>query len=192
MLIGRVDELRNSKVFGWAFNPENPGEHLVVRVMQGPRVIASGVANILRPDLPDAGIGDGDHAFEVVVPTNITSFQGLMLIAQSTRDGEIALPIASNDDRRLDDLFDVFAARYEEALIAMKAELDRVQQRCDVLESRRGDTATSLPADLDQRLARLESRMEEAEVFFVRIDEMVHKLVDAHKKKGRKRFLGIL
>ena len=191
MLTGRVDDLRNSKIFGWTFNTESPGEHLVVRVMQGPRVIASGVANLLRPDLPDAGIGEGDHAFEIVMPPNIDSFHGLMVIAQSAKDGEIALPIASNDDRRLDDLFDIFSSRYEEALIAMKEELDRVKDRCDSLEGESEATTTTLPPDLDHRLAKLETRMEAAEIFFVRIDEMVHKLVDAQRKKTRKRFLGI-
>ena len=186
MLMGRVDELSNSKVYGWAFNDENPGEHLVIRVMHGPRVIASAVANMMRPDLPDAGIGAGDHAFQVVVPPNIESFQGLMIIAQSAKHGEIALPIASNDDRRLDDLFTLFSNRYEDALIAMKAELDALK------EDRKGlRNAASVPTDLDARLAKLETRMEAAELFFIRIDESVRKLTEAQKQKSRKRFLGI-
>lgn len=191
MLMGRVDELMNSKVYGWAYNEENPGEHLVIRIMQGPRVIASGVANILRPDLPEAGVGAGDHAFEVVVPPNIESFHGLMVIAQSGKDGEVALPIASNDDRRLDELFDTFSKQYEDALVAMKEEIDSVKQRCVELEQSAPAGSATLPADLEHRLVKLETRMEAAEIFFVRIDETVRKLADAQKKKTRKRFLGI-
>lgn len=197
MLTGRVDELKNGKIYGWAFNSEQVGEHLVIRVMLGPQVVASGVANIVRPDLPDAGVGDGDHAFEVIVPPNIISFQGLMIVAQSARSGEIPLPIASNDDRHLDQLFSAFSRRYEEALIALKEELDTVSARCEALESgdfRRGaaaGAAVELPDDLSQRLIRLETRIDAAEVFFIRIDEMVRQLVEEKKKGKRKRFLGI-
>ena len=47
-----------------------------------------------------------------------------------------------------------------------------------------------MPDDLAQRLIKLENRMESAEVFFVRIDEMMRQLVEEQKKR-RKRFLGI-
>ena len=186
MLMGRVDELSNNKVYGWAFNDENPAEHMVIRIMHGPRVIASSVANIMRPDLPDAGVGAGDHAFEVVVPPNIESFHGLMIIAQSARDGEIALPIASNDDRRLDDLFALFSKQYEDALIAMKAELDTLKE-----DRRAPKNIAAAPTDLDARLAQLETRMEAAELFFIRIDESVRKLTEAQKQTVRTRFLGL-
>lgn len=191
MLMGRVDELNNSKVYGWAFNSESPTEHLVIRIMQGPRVIASGVANVTRPDLPDAGIGEGDHAFEIPVPPNIESFVGLMVIAQSQKEGEIALPIASNDDRRLDDLFMAFSQQYEDALVAMKEELDTLRERVGATGKASARVAGELPTDLDERLTKLESRMEAAEIFFVRIDEAVHKLVEMQKKKTRKRIFGI-
>jgi hypothetical protein len=193
MLTGRVDELKNNKIYGWAFNSEQASEHLVIRVMLGPQVVASGVANLMRPDLPDAGVGDGDHAFEVPVPPNVVSFQGLMIIAQSVRSGEIPLPIATNDDRRVDELFSVFSKQYEEALIAMKEELDSVNARCEALESTEagGVRQTELPDDLSQRLIKLETRIDSAEVFFLRIDEMVRKLVEESKKGKRKRVLGI-
>lgn len=191
MLIGRVDELENGKVFGWAFNEDQPDEHLVIRVMRGSQVVASGVANIMRPDLPDAGVGDGDHAFNIPLPPNITSFSGLMIVAQSQKAGEIPLQIATNDDRRLDELFSVFSGRYEETLVALKEELDAVRARCEMLETAPRQSSTELPDDLSQRLIRLETRMESAEVFFVRIDEMVRQLVEESKKGKKKRLLGV-
>lgn len=195
MLTGRVDEMQHGKIWGWAFNEEQPGEHLLIRVMRGPQVIAGGVANMTRPDLPEAGIGDGDHAFAIDVPPNITSFQGLMIVAQSQKAGEIALPIATNDERRFDEMFAVFADRYEDALMKFKTEVDDVKTRCLALETAAPAaphrlSAVQLPDDLAERLARLESRMEAAEVFFVRIDETVRKLVEGRAGK-RKRFLGI-
>jgi hypothetical protein len=193
MLTGRVDELVDGLIFGWAFNDEQPNEHLVIRVMRGPQVIASGVANIMRRDLPDAGIGDGDHAFRINVPPNITSFQGLMIIAQSQKSGEMPLPIATNDERRFDEMFTAFSARYEEVLVRFKDEMDGIKARCRALENAQQAVPThsaELPADLEDRLNRLEARMEAAEVFFVRIDEAVRRLVEGKAGK-RKRFLGL-
>jgi hypothetical protein len=189
MITGRVDELRNNKVFGWAYNTDAADEHLVIRIMYGTQVLSSGVANILRPDLVEAGIGDGQHAFEIIVPPNISSFHGLIIIAQSVKAGEIALPIASNVDRHLDELFGQFSARYEEALFALKAEIDRLDDR--VADRSAPSNGTRLPPDLAARIVKLEERMDTTEVFLMRIDEMVRKLGEQAAKKTRKRFLGI-
>lgn len=196
MLSGRVDDMKHGKISGWAFNEEQPSEHLLIRVMRGPQVIASGVANMMRRDLPDAGVGDGDHAFAIDMPSNVTSLLELMVIAQSQKAGEVPLPIATSDEREFDRMFATFSGRYEEALIRFKEEVDSVKARCLALEtaeqprSNNRLSATELPEDLAQRLARLESRMEAAEIFFVRIDESVRKLVEGRAGK-RKRFLGI-
>jgi hypothetical protein len=188
MLTGRVDNLVNFKLTGWAFNKEAPGEHLIIRVNYGTQIVATGVANILRPDLPNSGIGAGDHAFKIEMPPNITSINGLMVIAQSQKHGEIALPIATNDDRTLDTLFNTFTKRYDNALILLKQDMDDIKARLD--ERGPGADTSDLPDDLAQRLVKLENRMESSEIFFVRIDEMMRQLVD-EKKKRRKRFLGI-
>ncbi|MDB5555109.1 MAG: hypothetical protein JWL86_5093 [Rhizobium sp.] len=191
MLTGRVDNFANSHLTGWAFNKEAPGEHVIIRVNYGTQIVATGVANILRPDLPKSGIGAGDHAFRIELPANITSVNGLMVIAQSQKHGEIALPIATNDERTLDALFNSFTKRYDNTLGLFKQEIDDIKEK---LEDRGSGAEPNgirdLPDDLAQRLIKLENRMESAEVFFVRIDQMMRQLVD-EKKKRRKRFLGI-
>lgn len=191
MLIGRVDDFSNSNLTGWAFNKEAPGEHVIIRVNFGTQIVATGIANILRPDLPKSGIGAGDHAFRIELPPNITSVNGLMVIAQSQKHGEIALPIATNDQRTLDALFNSFAKRYDNTLGIFKQEIDSIKERLeDIGPAGEALEMPDLPDDLAQRLVRLENRMESAEVFFVRIDQMMRQLVD-EKKKARKRFLGI-
>lgn len=190
MLIGRVDDLTNFTLTGWAYNKEAPGEHLIIRVNYGTQIVATGVANILRPDLPKSGIGAGDHAFKIDLPPNITSITGLMVIAQSQKHGEIALPIATNDERTVDALFNAFAKRYDSALVLLKQEMDGLKEKVEERGSPGELGEMSIPNDLAERLVRLENRMESAEVFFVRIDEMMRQLV-AEKKNRRKRFLGI-
>lgn len=191
MIVGRVDELKSGKLFGWAFNSEAPDEHLVIRVSRSTQIVASGVANIFRPDLPDAGIGNGDHAFEIIMPPNIESLHGVMVVAQSQKSGELALQIATNDDRRLDELVAHFSRRYEDALVALKEELDRLKERCSDLEAQNRMPATlALGDDVVERLNALEARMDAAEVFFLRIDETVSKLAAAQMKPKRKLFFG--
>lgn len=160
--------MRNGKVYGWAYNSDNPNEHIEVRVNRGAEVIATGLADRMRPDLPEAGIGKGDHAFEIVLPPNISSFHGIMLVARSERAGEAPLPIATNDDRRIDDLFHIFSRRYDEALIAFKSEIDTLK---NAGERPAAQGLASLP-DFERRLSELEKRIEDFEVFIVRLDEM--------------------
>jgi len=190
MLMGRVDELQNGKFYGWAFNEDQPEEHLVIRIMRGAQVIATGVANIERRDLKEGGVGNGDHAFEIAAPPNVVSFQGLMIIAQSQRAGEIPLPIATNDDRRFDEMFAAYAEQYGETLVGFKKEIDALKKRCDALESdaTEAGSPTELPVDLAERLIKLESRLDSTEVFIVRIDEMLRQLMEEQKKKTKKRF----
>jgi hypothetical protein len=74
MIVGRVDGMRNGKVYGWAFNSDEPDEHLEIKVSRGGVVIATSLANSLRKDLPDAGIGNGDHAFDIALSPATSSF----------------------------------------------------------------------------------------------------------------------
>jgi hypothetical protein len=56
---------------GWAFDPVQPQQRLTVEVVDGNRVLARGLADRLRKDLAEAGIGDGHHAFELELPGGI-------------------------------------------------------------------------------------------------------------------------
>lgn len=62
---GHVDSLRHDGVSGWVWLPDSPNERLTVEAILRGEVIASGCADMLRPDLRSAGKGDGAHAFEL-------------------------------------------------------------------------------------------------------------------------------
>ena len=162
MIYGRVDEMRGGKVFGWAFDSERPDDHLEISIRRSAQNVAAGRADVFREDLPAAGIGKGDHAFEIVLPPNISSFHGLVFTALSEVSGDAVLPIATNDERHLDDLFHVFSRRYDDALHSLKA---------DVASLRETGPVPGMLADIEERILRLETRVEEMEVFIVRLDE---------------------
>jgi hypothetical protein len=183
MIVGRVDGMRNGKVYGWAFNSDEPDEHLEIKVSRGGVVIATSLANILRKDLPDAGIGNGDHAFDIALSPDTSSFHGVMVMAHSTKAGEALLSNATNDDRRMDDLFQIFSRRYDEALVAFKAEIDGLKKA----DSHPRIPKSELPPDLGRRLSQLEKRMDDIEVFVVRLDEIAKGLqqrIDGSRSRG--------
>lgn len=192
MLTGRVDDFQKGKLYGWCFNTEAPGEHLLIRISFGSQTVASGVASLTRPDLPEAGIGEGDHAFEIMMPPHIVSMRGLVIIAQSARHGEAVLPIASNDERHLDELFQIFSNRYDEALKLLKSEMNATMQDLAELRETSGSGHSPIGEDADGRIASLEKRMESTEVFLVRIDESVRALAEAHARKKPKGIFAFL
>jgi hypothetical protein len=188
VLAGRVDEMRNGKVYGWAYNSDKPDEHLEVTVNRGGDVVAKGAANLFRKDLPDAGIGKGDHAFEIDLPPDLTSFHGIMLVAKSVNSGAAPLPIATNDERRVDDLFQVFAQRYDDALLELKTEIDLLNGVADLKRDRE---LAAIP-EFDRRMSQLENRIEDFEVFIVRLDEISRVLKERVGLKRKKSFLSFL
>jgi SGNH hydrolase-like domain, acetyltransferase AlgX len=75
-LEGRAEGVIDGCVVGWAWNPEQPSAHLRVRVVVDGQPVAEGFAGLERPDLTAAGIGDGCHAFHIVLPTELADGLG--------------------------------------------------------------------------------------------------------------------
>lgn len=65
---GRVDAIDDGRLFGWAFDPSAPTKRLTIRVLLDGKPIAEAAADQERPDLKRSGIGDGAHAFNVMLP----------------------------------------------------------------------------------------------------------------------------
>jgi hypothetical protein len=51
------------KIYGWAWDSSQPNSHVNVNIWDGQNYIATVSANEFRQDLLNAGIGNGDHAF---------------------------------------------------------------------------------------------------------------------------------
>lgn len=187
MVRGVVDLLENGKIFGWAYSPDSPDEHLKVAIRRGDKVIAEGMADVFRPDLPRAGIGSGHHAFEISIPPDVTSFRGLTIAAEPQAGGSVVLPIETEQDRKVNQALAAHARRYEDALSRVIGAVDESRTKSSALEE---DVATRL-SDLAKRVDEWEARIEGNEVFLVRIDEKLTALSNELAKRKRKRFLGI-
>ncbi len=66
--IGNVDVISHERISGWAWNPANPQESVVVEIYDGPDLLIRLRADAFREDLLKAGIGTGRYGFQVPDP----------------------------------------------------------------------------------------------------------------------------
>jgi hypothetical protein len=88
-LRGFIDLVTPSVIAGWAQNTRHPETPVCLDIVVGGRLIGQVLADRYRPDLQDAGIGNGSHAFEFDIPAGIDltggvevrrSFDGVALV----------------------------------------------------------------------------------------------------------------
>ena len=72
---GHFDMASCSSLLGWVWNSSAPGTRLTVEVVEGSQVVATGTANRYRQDLQQAGIGDGQYAFDIPTPASLKNNQ---------------------------------------------------------------------------------------------------------------------
>ena len=71
---GMIENYENGFLTGWVFNTDAPNEHVEFFVEVDGKQIAKGVANSYRPDLADAGMGNGEHFFRVPIESHLVGF----------------------------------------------------------------------------------------------------------------------
>jgi hypothetical protein len=70
---GRVEQVQDGVVEGWAWNPAAAAQRLQLRVLLDGQEVGATVADLPRPSLAAAGIGDGQHAFRFTLPATLAS-----------------------------------------------------------------------------------------------------------------------
>lgn len=63
-LQGFIDAIERGIVYGWAWNPQRPGERVAVEILHGGTALGTATADLYRDDLVELEIGDGRHAFQ--------------------------------------------------------------------------------------------------------------------------------
>ncbi len=106
VLNGYVDYFGPNQALGWVLDSAAPSRHLNVVALKDTNIISVMVANLYRPDLQQAGIGNGHHAFDLRFPSD-TGYE----IAVQIQDGQYKIP--SNTDalnvsqKQVENLIDV-------------------------------------------------------------------------------------
>ena len=65
---GRLESILDGRAFGWAHNRALPSDRVTLALIVDGETIAETVADLERPGLAQAGIGDGRHGFVVELP----------------------------------------------------------------------------------------------------------------------------
>ncbi len=68
---GYLDAIAGGVLHGWAVDAQQPGGPATVTVRCNGRPIGTALANLHRPDLAQAGVGDGNHGFAFEVPVDL-------------------------------------------------------------------------------------------------------------------------
>lgn len=71
---GVLDHVGHDRIVGWAQNPDAPDAPVALCILANGSPIGQAIADIHRPDLEQAEIGDGRHGFEFAVPDGLPAF----------------------------------------------------------------------------------------------------------------------
>lgn len=86
-VLGYFDLIQQNHAIGWALIPEQPTTRVIVEVVDGESVIATGIANQLHGGLKEKNIGDSYYGFAIPLPTiNYLSGRVLRCRAEGSSD----------------------------------------------------------------------------------------------------------
>jgi hypothetical protein len=84
-LRGNIDRItRDGWVSGWCADPLRPGAAVALSILVDGKPVGTTVANGFRPDLKQAGIGQGNHGFSYALPWSALAQRGTLHV--SVRD----------------------------------------------------------------------------------------------------------
>lgn len=168
---GLVDKALPDRLYGWAWNASRAGERVAVELRLGDAPVARTLADLARPDLEKAGVGDGRHAFELPLEAEWTRRAAELSVVVRTADG-VATPIPMRVRRQSPDAAALPAAGLQRALDGLAAAQER-------LAAQVADLAGRLPGpgepDAAQALAAaqagLAERLDALALWLARLDE---------------------
>jgi hypothetical protein len=83
MIRGAIEVVSTEAVQGWIYCPQPAGASQTILAFSGKQCVGAGRANVYRPDLADAGLGDGNLGFQFpisiapdLVQTIVVKFEG--------------------------------------------------------------------------------------------------------------------
>ena len=84
---GQLESVSRERIEGWAWDSAQPASPVRLQVLIDGDVVAGVVANRFRQDLAQAGIGDGRHAFSLVIPGGLSPLSRHVIRVLCEADG---------------------------------------------------------------------------------------------------------
>jgi hypothetical protein len=181
-IVGYVEAATGDRILGWAWAPATPELRISIELRLGDDIVANTVADLPRADLASNGIGDGRHAFDVMIPTEVRNRSAELLVFARAGDGD-AFPIGATP--AANGLSDQVAKllRGVDMLLNSQRLIHRGLQAA--LTGTQGKEAEPVAAALT-RMAELqagtEAQLSAVETFVVRLDEHLSRLSPADAK----------
>ena len=140
-ILGSLDRVTEDGVVeGWAWDDERPGQQVKVSIFADGMNVGSTIALLFRGDLADAGIGDGRHSLQFLLPyTVFGQGRGLRVTLREASTGlEIGSPFV---------LYRKAAAKLDDRIVELERRIRLLQSRLeDALDQTSRETATSSAA----------------------------------------------
>ncbi|NKC29343.1 hypothetical protein [Falsiroseomonas selenitidurans] len=183
---GFVDGLTGNQIDGWAFEPAQPTERVVVELRLDGGTVATTVADRHRADLIRAGVGDAFHGFRFPLkPAWAERRADLQVVARGAEGGEVSLPLFRRGapmDARADPRPAPPSPQVLKAIEQLVAGQRALESRLQELALRPAPEpyvpAAAEPAEAEQRLAVLEA-------WVARLDERLASLQAAAPPPAR-------
>lgn len=161
---GYVEAITAEAALGWAWQP-GQSTRLRVQLRRGDGVVAEGIADGMRQDLAQSGIGDGRHAFTLPIPDTMRDQAGAWQVFAILENGaEIPLeapPVAVPPSARIAQL-----QKSVDMLIASQRLMHRNLQAALLQQSGSGSLG-----EIAATQAKLQQAIETVELFAVRLEQ---------------------
>ncbi|WP_240554519.1 Hint domain-containing protein [Acetobacter cibinongensis] len=110
-LDGCLDDVTRDRVAGWAWNPEAPDEPVALQILDNGQLIASVLANGLRPDVKATG-RNIRCGFDLLLPGGLSPFTRHVIEVRSEADGALlTIPTVIEPVTVFDDTFEQAVSR---------------------------------------------------------------------------------
>ena len=90
---GRLEAVVDGRAVGWAWDPEHPEQPVEVEVLVDGEPVAKAIADVERPILAAAGMGDGRYGFYVPLPESLSAAPTHTIRVTAGPDRAAVLPL---------------------------------------------------------------------------------------------------
>jgi hypothetical protein len=181
-VMGYVEAFTADRLLGWAWAPATPELRAVIELRLGDSVVASTVADLLRTDLASNGIGDGRHAYDLAIPTEVRNRSAELRVF--ARCGvSAAIPIGAPPAAEgLSDQVTKLLRGVDMLLNSQRVIHRNLQTALTAAKDPDADPMAAVVVRMSELQAGTEAQISAVERFVVRLDEHLSRLSPAEVK----------